>query len=46
MPPPQLNRSGHAADVSHAALYLASDEAAWVTGIWLDIDGGASLGDL
>ncbi|MGK2966248.1 MAG: SDR family NAD(P)-dependent oxidoreductase [Tepidiformaceae bacterium] len=42
-PPATLNRAAHGADVGYAALYLASDEAAWVTGQFIDIDGGASL---
>jgi len=36
----KLDRLGHAADVAYAALYLCSDEAAWVTGLVLDVDGG------
>ena len=31
---------GTAWDVAHGAVYLASDEARWVTGIQLPIDGG------
>lgn len=42
-PPALLNRSAHGADVGYAALYLASDEASWVTGQFIDIDGGGSL---
>lgn len=42
-PPAELVRTAHGADVGYAALYLASDEAAWVTGQFIDIDGGASL---
>ena len=30
-------------DVGYAALYLASDEAAFITGQSLDVDGGAGL---
>lgn len=44
LPTPRLNRSGEPEDVAYAALFLCSDEAAWLTGIVLDIDGGASLG--
>jgi NAD(P)-dependent dehydrogenase (short-subunit alcohol dehydrogenase family) len=28
--------------VAYAGLYLASDEARWVTGVNLNVDGGAS----
>ena len=31
---------GTAWDIAHGAVYLASDEARWVTGIQLPIDGG------
>ncbi|HEV8019648.1 MAG TPA: SDR family NAD(P)-dependent oxidoreductase [Candidatus Lustribacter sp.] len=37
-----LGRLGKAEDVAYAALYLASDEASWVTGSNLVIDGGSS----
>ncbi len=43
LPTPNLNRSGEPEDVAYAALFLCSDEAAWLTGVVLDIDGGASL---
>ena len=33
-------RMGAPADVAHAVVYLASDEAAWVTGATLHINGG------
>jgi NAD(P)-dependent dehydrogenase (short-subunit alcohol dehydrogenase family) len=36
-------RPGSAWDVAHAALYLASEEAAFVTGTALTVDGGQSL---
>jgi 2-hydroxycyclohexanecarboxyl-CoA dehydrogenase len=42
-PPPTLVRGAHPADVAYAALYFASDEAAWVTGQVLEIDGGRGL---
>lgn len=29
-------------DVAHAAVYLASDEARWMTGVVLPVDGGIS----
>ena len=35
-----LGRLGRSRDVAYGALYLASDESAWVTGIELIIDGG------
>lgn len=37
-----MGRGGTAAEVAAAAVYLASAEAAFVTGTTLDIDGGAS----
>ena len=35
-----MGRMGDAWDIAHAALYLASDEARYVTGIELVVDGG------
>jgi NAD(P)-dependent dehydrogenase (short-subunit alcohol dehydrogenase family) len=40
-----LKRHGKPEDVAHAALYLASDRAAQVTGIVLPVDGGITAGD-
>lgn len=40
-----LGRIGEPADIGRAIAFLASDEAAWVTGQTLVIDGGAVLGD-
>jgi 3-oxoacyl-[acyl-carrier protein] reductase len=39
----QLDRLGNAADVAYAALWLASDEAAWVTGLAVNVDGGDAV---
>lgn len=36
-----LRKIGDVDDVAYAALYLASDEAKFVTGINLPVDGGA-----
>ena len=38
-----LRRFATPLDVAHAALYLASDEAALVTGVALEVDGGGSI---
>ena len=38
---PLRNRMGTAWDVANAALFLASDEAAFITGVALPVDGGA-----
>ncbi|MFI5607010.1 SDR family NAD(P)-dependent oxidoreductase [Amycolatopsis sp. NPDC051903] len=35
-----LRRLGRPIDVAYAVLYLASDEASWVTGVNLPVDGG------
>jgi NAD(P)-dependent dehydrogenase (short-subunit alcohol dehydrogenase family) len=40
-----LKRQGTPGDVANAALYLASDRSAQVTGILLPVDGGATAGD-
>ncbi len=39
-----LARTGHPEDIAYAALYLASDEAAWVSGQLLTVDGGVDAG--
>ena len=41
---PTLRRTGHPQDIAYAALYLASDEAVWVTGQTLTVDGGVDVG--
>jgi len=37
-----LGRPGRPADIAPAVLFLASDDAAYVTGAWLPVDGGTS----
>jgi NAD(P)-dependent dehydrogenase (short-subunit alcohol dehydrogenase family) len=39
---PLRNKQGTAWDVAHAALFLASEEAGFITGVALPVDGGAS----
>jgi meso-butanediol dehydrogenase / (S,S)-butanediol dehydrogenase / diacetyl reductase len=41
-----LGRNASAADVAAAACFFLSDEAAFLTGVALDVDGGAHLGFL
>lgn len=38
-----MGRQGSAQDIANAALFLASDEAAYITGSLLVVDGGSSL---
>jgi 3-oxoacyl-[acyl-carrier protein] reductase len=38
-----LKRLGTPADVARAALFLASDDSAWITGVVLDVAGGAVM---
>ncbi len=38
-----LGRMGAPADIAAAAVYLASDEAAWVTGATLHVNGGMAM---
>jgi NAD(P)-dependent dehydrogenase (short-subunit alcohol dehydrogenase family) len=38
-----MGRMGDAWDVAHAALFLASDEARYITGIELPVDGGITV---
>ena len=39
-----LGRLGEAEDIANAFVYLASDEAAWVTGAVVAVDGGFTIG--
>lgn len=39
---PLLGKMGTAWDIAHAALFLASDEAKFITGVALPVDGGQS----
>jgi len=39
-----MNRWGRALDIAYAALFLASDEAAYITGVLLPVDGGYCIG--
>jgi 3-oxoacyl-[acyl-carrier protein] reductase len=38
-----LGRPGEPADIGRAAVFLASDDAGWITGKILRIDGGAYM---
>lgn len=40
-----LGRVGKPEDIAKAALYLASDDASWVTGTTLTVDGGLTAGN-
>lgn len=42
-PPNLLGRKGDAWDIAHAVLFLCSDEAAYITGVTLPVDGGAVM---
>jgi NAD(P)-dependent dehydrogenase (short-subunit alcohol dehydrogenase family) len=39
-----MGRLGEPSDVAHAALFLASDQSKFVTGVVLPVDGGNSIG--
>jgi 3-oxoacyl-[acyl-carrier protein] reductase len=41
-----LGRIGQPEDVAQAILFLASDEAAWITGTTLVVDGGSTISHL
>jgi NAD(P)-dependent dehydrogenase (short-subunit alcohol dehydrogenase family) len=41
-----LGRNGQPQDVVAAILFLASEEAAWITGATLAVDGGVTAGRL
>jgi meso-butanediol dehydrogenase/(S,S)-butanediol dehydrogenase/diacetyl reductase len=41
-----LGRVGEPEDVAGAALFLASDDAAWITGAVLPVDGGLTAGNM
>jgi 3-oxoacyl-[acyl-carrier protein] reductase len=38
-----IKRLGTPEDVARAALFLVSDDAAWITGVVLDVAGGAVM---
>jgi 3-oxoacyl-[acyl-carrier protein] reductase len=38
-----LGRMSRPADIAHACLYLASDEAEFITGVVLEVDGGRTI---
>ena len=40
---PMLERVGNPIDIAYAALYLSSDESAWLTGQTINIEGGDDL---
>lgn len=37
-----LSRAGRPEDIANAALFLASDEASWISGVTLPVDGGGT----
>jgi NAD(P)-dependent dehydrogenase (short-subunit alcohol dehydrogenase family) len=41
-----LGRVGEPSDIASAIAFLASSEAAWITGVTLPVDGGGTAGPL
>lgn len=41
-----LGRVGEPSDIASAIAFLASADAAWITGVTLPVDGGATAGPL
>lgn len=39
-----LGRNGQPGDVAEAILFLGSEQASWITGIVLPVDGGVTAG--
>ncbi len=38
-----MRRNGRPADIADAALFLASEQSSWITGVLLNVDGGRSM---
>ncbi len=38
-----MGRNGKPADIADAALFLASDQSSWITGVLLNVDGGRHM---